>query len=118
MKRERSAAVLVTNTESLVRDETRRYLDALRGLQVHVAAVVWNAVDGRVEPLGDSEQYVVPKLGEWPTGKKGLERWLAELTPLASGKRKPFAGWRWRTRGCEKKSARSSSASATWSINY
>ena len=80
----RCAAVLVTNTESLVRDESRRYLDALRELHVHVAAVVWNAVDGRVDPIGDAEQYVVPRLDGWPTGEKGLQRWLAELRPYSA----------------------------------
>lgn len=88
----RSAAILVTNPESLVRDETRRYLDALRELHVHVAAVVWNAADSRIEPMGDAEQFVVPKLDAWPTGEKGLERWLAELAPLSvlgDSKKKP-----------------------------
>ena len=80
----RCAAVLVTNTESLVRDETRRYLEALRELHVHVAAVVWNAVEGRVEAMGDAEQYLVPKLDGWPTGEQGLERWLAELRPFSA----------------------------------
>ena len=75
----RCAAIMVTNTETVVVEETRRYLDALRDLRVHVAAMIWNASDGASDALpsaGDAAQYIVPRLDEWPVGKKGLERWL------------------------------------------
>lgn len=75
----RCAAVMVANPQPLVVEETRRYVDALAELHVRVAAVIWNATDGEVQTLGDAKQYVVPRLDEWPTGKEGLERWLAEL---------------------------------------
>jgi arsenite-transporting ATPase len=88
---QRSAAVLVTNPQSLVLEETRRYLEALRDLQIHVAAVVWNGVDGDVVPLGDAQQFVVPTLDSWPTGEKGLERWLAELKPISALGSRPSA---------------------------
>jgi arsenite-transporting ATPase len=34
-----------------------------------------------VEPIGgeDVDQYVVPRLDEWPIGKEGLERWIGAL---------------------------------------
>ncbi|MEX2153129.1 MAG: ArsA family ATPase [Gemmatimonadaceae bacterium] len=83
----RCVAVMVTNPQPLVVEETRRYLAALSELPIRVAAVVWNATDGAVAPLGGGAvaQFVVPKLDRWPTGKEGLERWLAELRPLAAG---------------------------------
>jgi arsenite-transporting ATPase len=81
------AAIVVTNSQPLVLEETRRYLDALRALSVHVAAVVWNAVDDTVPSLGDAEQYAVPTLDRWPTGREGLELWLAELRSVEGGTR-------------------------------
>jgi arsenite-transporting ATPase len=90
----RCVAIMVANPETLVVEETRRYLDALRELRVHVAAVVWNATGDPVTPLGDAEQFVVPKLDVWPTGEKGLERWLAELRALGRGKREAGSGTR------------------------
>jgi arsenite-transporting ATPase len=81
---QRSAAIMVTNTQSLVVEETRRYMDALRDLHITVAAVIWNGVQGRVEPLGDADQYVVPTLDSWPTGANGLEHWLAALKPRSA----------------------------------
>jgi arsenite-transporting ATPase len=75
----KSGAVLVTNPEPLVREETQRYLEALRELHIHVFAVVWNGTDGAVTPIGDVDQFVVPRLDAWPTGKEGLERWLGAM---------------------------------------
>ncbi|MGH7679205.1 MAG: ArsA family ATPase [Gemmatimonadaceae bacterium] len=86
--RTRCAAVLVTNPEPLVREESLRYLDALRELRIHVAAVVWNATDDFAEPLGDADQYIVPRLDEWPTGESGLRRWLSELKTAPSRTRR------------------------------
>jgi arsenite/tail-anchored protein-transporting ATPase len=87
----RCAAVMVTNTQPLVLEETRRYLDALTELHIHVAAIIWNATDGGVPALGDAHQYTVPKLDRGPTGKAGLERWLAALRVADSNgaKKKP-----------------------------
>lgn len=107
----RCAAVLVTNTEALVLAETRRYLDALSELRVDVAAVVWNAVDGRIEAMGDAEQYVVPKLDSWPTGERGLERWLAALAPLVRAKHEAGSGEREAGRGARRAPPRVADAS-------
>jgi arsenite-transporting ATPase len=92
----RCAAVVVTNPEAVVLEETRRYLDALRDLRVHVTAIIWNASENAADAslqIGDAAQYVVPRLDEWPIGKKGLERWLEELRLSALG-RVPVAGGR------------------------
>ena len=83
----RSAAVLVTNSQPLVLEETRRYLAALDELHIHVAAIVWNGED---EPgsLGvDVEQFRVPKLDRWPVGTAGLERWCRALERVGTGPR-------------------------------
>ena len=92
----RSVAIMVTNPEVVVLEETRRYLDALRDLHVHVAAVIWNASDGvdMSVSVGDAEQYVVPRLEEWPVGDEGLKRWLdaanpATVRPRPPARRKP-----------------------------
>jgi arsenite-transporting ATPase len=87
-----SAAVLVTNPEPLVREETERYLGALRELHIHVSAVVWNGTEGPVAPIGDVDQYVVPRLDEWPTGKEGLEQWLMAMRPMEGRSRKEEGG--------------------------
>jgi arsenite-transporting ATPase len=75
----RCVAIMVAHPQRLVLEETRRYMDALRDLRIHVAAVVWNAVDDGIEPLGSAAQYHVARLDRWPTGKKGLEEWLDSL---------------------------------------
>jgi arsenite-transporting ATPase len=99
----RCAAVMVTNPQSLVVEETRRYLDALRELRVHVAAVVWNATEGDLPPLGelgDADQFLVPRLAPWPTGKAGLERWLEAMRPVkAQGSRLKAKGSKLKARG-------------------
>lgn len=78
----RCAAVMVTNAQPLVLEETRRYLDELARLGVGVAAVVWNATE-RPLPLDvRAEQYVVPRLREWPIGRNGLKGWLSEVATV------------------------------------
>ena len=81
----RTAAVMVAHPEALVRAETRRYLDALAELRIHVAALVWNQTDTAAEPLGDMEQLAVPRLAVPPVGAAGLARWLGALGPAVSG---------------------------------
>ena len=92
--RTRTAAVLVTNPEPLVQEETVRYLGALSDLRIHVAAVVWNATDVAVKPLGDAAQFVVPRLDHGPTGQAGLDRWLEALREAGSRKREAKKGKR------------------------
>lgn len=79
----RCGAVMVTNAQPLVLDETRRYLNSLRELDIQVRAIVWNNVDDAVAGLpSEATQYLVPHLEQWPIGKDGLERWLAALRRL------------------------------------
>jgi arsenite/tail-anchored protein-transporting ATPase len=73
-----TGALLVTNAEPIVMDETRRYLAALNELRIPVQAVVWNASDA-ILLEGVSEQFMVGSLDETPIGQRGLERWLREL---------------------------------------
>jgi arsenite-transporting ATPase len=89
----RSAAVVVTNTQPMVIEETRRYLAALDELHVHVGAIVWNAVDAPAVselPPNEAGQYVVPRLADWPVGTNGLRRWL-DAVRAVSPKRTPAA---------------------------
>jgi arsenite-transporting ATPase len=91
----RCAAVLVTNSEAVVLEETRRYIEALRDLRVHVTAIIWNASETALDAspqIGDTAQYVVPRLDEWPVGKKGLELWLDALRSVSAQKRQAAPG--------------------------
>ena len=74
-----TAAVMVTNAESLVVEETRRYLASLVELRVPVVAVIWNATEAPGQTYGDAPEYRVPRLASSPIGKAGLETWLREL---------------------------------------
>lgn len=73
---ERCAAVMVTNEQSVVLDETRRYLDALSDLRITVRAVVWNGVATPGDLVTEADQYVVERLADGPVGVDGLTRWL------------------------------------------
>ena len=68
-------AVIVTNAEALVTEETQRYLAELRELHVNVVAAVWNGTEVS-GTLDVSKEYVVPRLSEWPVGVNGLGHWL------------------------------------------
>ena len=99
---QRSAAVVVTNRQTLVLDETRRYLAALGELGIDVAAIVWNGVDGAPPKNADVDaatQFVVPHLDHWPVGAKGLDAWIDAMRPATPARR---AG---RTRVAPKRSA-------------
>lgn len=78
----RTAAVLVTNSERLVVDETRRYLESLRELGIPLAAIVWNGSEP--VPVEGDAQYIVPRLTESPRGKHGLQQWLSGLRPAGA----------------------------------
>jgi len=83
----RCVAVMVTNSQSLVLDETRRYLAALRDLRITVGVVVWNAADNAATLDVDAAQYVVPRLDEPPVGRKGLESWMGSMRPATAAAR-------------------------------
>ena len=73
-----TSAIMVTNPERLVAEETRRYLDALAELRVSVTAIVWNATDVPGS-MGSAPGLHVPRLAPAPVGRSGLERWANEL---------------------------------------
>jgi arsenite/tail-anchored protein-transporting ATPase len=75
----RTAAVMVTNSEPLVLEETRRYLASLAELRVPLAAVLWNATDAADVALGEVPQYHTPRLTSSPVGEKGLAAWIRAL---------------------------------------
>jgi len=76
----RCAAVLVTNTQELVVDESRRYVDELERLSIRVAAIVWNASTANTRAIRpDGPHFVVPRLRGWPVGIDGLRAWGAAL---------------------------------------
>jgi arsenite-transporting ATPase len=77
----RCGAILVTNGDTLVRAESRRYLGELAERRVHVIAVIWNGEDGVTEPLDDVPAFAVPRLAEFPVGVAGLTRWADALAP-------------------------------------
>jgi arsenite-transporting ATPase len=81
----RCAAVMVTNAQPLVLDETRRYLQSLAELHIDVAGVVWNGSDS-AELETQATQVTVPRLDEWPIGVEGLERWAAAMRPAPSAR--------------------------------
>jgi arsenite/tail-anchored protein-transporting ATPase len=82
----RCAAVIVTNAQHVVLEETRRYVVALHELHVHIGAVVWNASDaGQLDV--EAPQFVVPRLEPWPVGQTGLERWLKAAGPSKKSRR-------------------------------
>jgi len=83
---ERCAAVMVSNSQPVVVEETRRYLASLDEMKVPVAAVVWNATDHGAKLPTQVSQYLVPRLPEWPIGTRGLERWLDAFAPDDGGR--------------------------------
>ncbi|HMC54677.1 MAG TPA: ArsA family ATPase [Gemmatimonadaceae bacterium] len=82
----RCAAVMVTNAQPIVVEETQRYLAALRELGVAVPAIVWNASRATAGLDTTAKQYTVPPLDEFPIGLSGVQQWLdaLETLPLAS----------------------------------
>ena len=100
----RCAAVVVAQPQDVVVEETRRYLASLAELGIHVAAVVWNATESAGESLGVSDQYVVPRLSQWPVGSEGLELWLKSMRTAKATDRKP------RSAGSHRKARRQTDA--------
>jgi arsenite/tail-anchored protein-transporting ATPase len=78
------AAVLVTNAQPVVQAESRRYFESLRGMGIHVAAVVWNAEErvSASDTFSDTPQWTTARLDPPPAGSEGLERWWSALQPV------------------------------------
>lgn len=84
---QRCAALVVTAPQSLVVEETTRYVAALRDLGIAVPALLWNGTDAPAGPAsGVEHQFVVPRLDKWPTGEAGLRRWFDSIA-VPAGRR-------------------------------
>ena len=82
------AAVLVTRPETLVLSESRRYLQQLGGLRLHVAAVVVNAVASRapVESLEPSiPQFTIPRQAQPVHGLAAARTMIASISNDKTG---------------------------------
>jgi len=81
-------AVLVTRPETLVLTESRRYVEQLGALHVHVAAVVVNAVASRtpIQPLDPSvPQFTIPRRPH-PVSGLGSARDMIEAIALRTSR--------------------------------
>lgn len=96
--RSRSAAVVVTRAESVVVEETARYVEALGKSGLAVAAVIiealpeqrQRAIDDAVEALAglvpEGALYAVPRLDPPPTGLAEASASLGELSLIGKGR--------------------------------
>ena len=86
--RTRCLALLVANDEPVVLAESRRYVEALRGMGVTTAAIVWNGAPAPAD-LGVAQNVVVPRLADPPVGERGLSRWFDSLRAVSAGRPAP-----------------------------
>jgi anion-transporting ArsA/GET3 family ATPase len=81
----RATVIVVANDEPLVRDESRRLIDACRERGVDVAGCVWNRATQSVAPLtaaATPRQFVAPAVSPAPRGANALRAWCAAWRPL------------------------------------
>ena len=81
----RTTVIAVANDEPLVRDETRRLIDACRERGMDVAACVWNRATQSVAPLtgaAATRQFLAPAVSPAPRGPRALRAWCATWRPL------------------------------------
>jgi arsenite-transporting ATPase len=83
--RKRAAVIVVGNDEPLVRDESRRLIDACRSRGVAVVGLIWNRVTFPVSPLsgeGTPRQFLAPAGAPAPRGVPALRGWCATWRPI------------------------------------
>jgi arsenite-transporting ATPase len=81
----RAALVVVALDEPLVRAESERLVAAVRALDIHVAALVWNRVGRAPSPLPTTPpvaQVVAPSVEPAPTGLEALRDWSVHWAEL------------------------------------
>ena len=80
------AAILVVATdEPLVRDESRRLIEACRTRGVAVGGLLWNRRAAPVSPLsgeGTPRQFVAPAVSPPPRGAPALRSWCSTWRPI------------------------------------
>jgi arsenite/tail-anchored protein-transporting ATPase len=82
---DRASVVVVANDEPLVRDESRRLIDACRSRGVTVTGLIWNRVTFQVSPLSAEvapRQFLAPATAPAPCGVPALRGWCATWRPI------------------------------------
>jgi anion-transporting ArsA/GET3 family ATPase len=82
---ERTTILVVANDEPLVRDESRRLVEACRARGVTVGGLLWNRITFPFSPLsGDAtpRQFEAPMASPAPRGAHALRRWCAAWRPI------------------------------------
>jgi arsenite-transporting ATPase len=81
---DQAAILVVANDEPLVRDESRRLIEACRTRGVAVGGLLWNRTAVPVSPLsgeGTPRQFVAPAVSPAPRGAPALRSWCATWRP-------------------------------------
>ncbi len=82
---DQASIVVVANDEPLVRDESRRLIDACRARGITVGGLLWNRITVAVSPLsgdGTPRQFVAPAASPAPRGARALRSWCATWRPI------------------------------------
>jgi arsenite-transporting ATPase len=82
---ERVSILVVANDEPLVRDESRRLVEACRKRGVDVGGLLWNRITDPVAPLSGADaprQFEAPAASPAPRGAPALRAWCATWRPL------------------------------------
>jgi arsenite-transporting ATPase len=82
---EQASILVVANDEPLVRDESRRLIEACRTRGIGVGGLLWNRITFPVSPLsgaGTPRQFVAPAASPAPRGAPALRSWCAIWRPI------------------------------------
>ncbi|HJR65755.1 MAG TPA: ArsA family ATPase [Gemmatimonadaceae bacterium] len=82
---DRASILVVANDEPLVRDESRRLIDACRSRGIAVGGLIWNRSTFAVAPLsgeGTPRQFLAPAASPAPRGAPALRRWCTAWRPI------------------------------------
>lgn len=80
-----ASILVVANDEPLVRDESRRLIEACRTRGIAVGGLLWNRIAIPVSPLsgeGTPRQFVAPAVSPAPRGAPALRSWCATWRPI------------------------------------
>ena len=82
---DRAVILVVANDEPLVRDESRRLIDACRSRGMSVGGLIWNRFTFPLSPLsgeGTPRQFEAPMAFPAPRGAAALRGWCAAWRPI------------------------------------